>query len=84
MLEEGAPAGLVLLGAFADAENLPITVVIDPRSLQTKAGEIRLKVPKLRQQNSERIFMVGPAAATKTMSRLGLWRARKLTGTSLA
>jgi hypothetical protein len=30
MLEEAAPACLVLLGAFADAENLPITLAIHP------------------------------------------------------
>ena len=30
MLEEAAPARFVLLGAFADAENLPITLAIHP------------------------------------------------------
>jgi hypothetical protein len=41
MLEEGAPPRLVLLGALADAGNLPV------------AGEVRLKVPKLRQPTFE-------------------------------
>ena len=43
VLEEGAPARLVLLGAFADAENLPITAVIDAdRDQQRDIAQLRL------------------------------------------
>jgi hypothetical protein len=48
MLEEAAPARLVLLGAFADAENLPIPIVVDANRNQQRhvahlAGPAALK-----------------------------------------
>ena len=43
MFEERAPARLVLLGALADAENLPITLAFHPSdTLRTPPAQLRL------------------------------------------
>jgi hypothetical protein len=42
MLEEGAPAGPVLLGALADAENLPIVLAVPP--IATSSDTLRTNI----------------------------------------